>query len=160
MAEMIMELALAGLREKGRADAQALAVLSVAGEADGTYLIAHEKEIPTWRQRDFSCEDTPIGKPYQWNGQIYKLWQQHDATNQPGWSPDLAVSLWDICHTKDPKQAKEYQAPQGTRGLWHATECCVLNGHVWKCLTDNQTYSPMDLPDGWENLGPVSEVQA
>lgn len=59
-----------------------------------------------------------MGKPYRWNGQVYRLWQQHDATGQPGWSPDLAFSLWDICHTTDPARAKDYLPPQGSRGLW------------------------------------------
>ena len=160
MANKIFDLALAGLREKGKADAQGLTALSVSGEADGSYLIAHEHQIPTWRQRAFNTEETPVGKPYKWNGQIYKLWQQHDASNQPDWSPDLAVSLWDICHTKDPQLAKEYLAPQGSRGLWQKDECCVFDGSVRKCLTDNQAYSPADLPTGWKRLGSVSEVQA
>lgn len=160
MGEPIFELALEGLREKGKADAQTLAALSVAGEADGTYLIEHEREIPTWRQRAFNTEETPVGKPYKWNGQIYKLWQQHDATNQPDWSPDLAVSLWDICHTKDPKFAKEYMAPQGARGLWQEGECCVQNDHIWRNLTPNQAYGPAEMPAGWEDLGPASEAQA
>ena len=160
MAEPIFELALEGLREKGRADAQALAALAVSGEADGTYLIEHETEIPTWRQRAFNTEETPVGKPYKWNGQVYKLWQQHDATNQPDWSPDLAVSLWDICHTTNPKFAKEYLAPQGTRGLWQADECCVQDGHIWRNLTPNQAYGPAEMPSGWEDLGSAAEVQA
>lgn len=160
MAETIMNLALVSLRDKGRADAQALTELSVSGEADGTCLIAREEEIPTWRQRAFNTAETPVGKPYKWNGQVYKLWQQHDATNQPDWSPDLAVSLWDICHTTNPKQAKDYIAPQGSRGLWQSGECCVQNGRVWRNLTDNHAYGPHEMPSGWEDLGPVSEVQA
>lgn len=160
MADAIFNLALVSLREKGQADAQALTELSATGEADGTYLIAHEAEIPTWRQRSYNTEETPVGKPYKWNGQVYKLWQQHDATNQPDWSPDLAVSLWDICHTTDPMQAKEYMAPQGTRGLWQPGECCVQSGHVWRNLTANHAYGPHEVPSGWEDLGSVSEVQA
>lgn len=160
MAESIFTLALEGLREKGKADAQALAVLSVSGEADGTYLIDHEAEIPTWRQRSFNTEETPVGKPYKWNGQVYKLWQQHDATNQPDWSPDKAFSLWDICHTTDPRSAKEYTSPQGTRGLWQAGECCLQDGHVWRSLTADNAYSPAEMPSYWENLGTAEEVQA
>ena len=80
----------------------------MSGEADGTALIAEEQAIPTWRPRSYLTEETPVGKPYRWNGQVYRLWQQHDATGQPGWSPDLAFSLWDICHTTDPARAKDY----------------------------------------------------
>lgn len=160
MAETIIHLALVSLREKGNTDAQSLCDLSTAGKVDGTHLIAHEAEIPTWRQRAFNTEDTPVGKPYKWNGQVYKLWQQHDATDQPDWSPDLAVSLWDICHTTDPKKAKEYMAPQGSRGLWQPNECCVYNSHVWRNLTGNHAYGPHEVPSGWEDLGDVAEVQA
>ena len=160
MVNPIFDLALKSLREKGRADAAELAVLAQTGEANGTYLINHESQIPTWRQRSYNTAETPVGKPYKWQGQVYQLWQQHDATDQPDWSPDKAVSLWNICHTTDPKQAKEYTAPQGTRGLWQSGECCVLNAHVWRILTADNAYSPVDLPASWEDLGPVDEVQA
>lgn len=92
----IVTLALEELEHRGGADALALAGRSVSGEADGTALIAEEQAIPTWRPRSYLTEETPVGKPYRWNGQVYRLWQQHDATGQPGWSPDLAFSLWDI----------------------------------------------------------------
>jgi len=159
MAEKILELALESLRSKGRADSAAVAALSVSGDADGTYLIEHESEIPTWRQRAYDTEETPVGKPYKWNGQVYKLWQQHDATLQPLWSPDQAASLWDICHTSDPVLAKAYMAPEGTRGLWQVGECCVQSGHVWKNLTADNAYGPHELPDRWEDLGTVDNIQ-
>ena len=91
--------------------------------------------------------------------QVYKLWQQHDATGQPDWSPDKAVSLWDICHTTDPKLAKPYTAPQGSRGLWQAGECCTLEGRVWRCKADNNAYGPLELAERWEDLGAVEDPQ-
>ena len=51
----------------------ALAGRSVSGEADGTALIAEEQAIPTWRPRSYLTEETPVGKPYRWNGQVYRL---------------------------------------------------------------------------------------
>lgn len=159
MAEKILEMTFERLKEKGLADAQILSARAVSGEADGTALIAGEASIPTWRPRSYAGEDTPVGKPYKWQGQVYKLWQQHDATGLSDWSPDKAVSLWDICHTTDPKLAKPYTAPQGSRGLWHSGECCLLNGHVWRCLADQNAYSPAELPERWEDLG-AAEAQA
>lgn len=144
-------LAVDAMKMKGVADAAALAAMAVAGEADGTYLVAHQVKIPTWRQRDFSS--VPVGTPYKWRGRVYKLWQQHDATQQPDWSPDLAVSLWDLCHTTDPAQATEYVPPQGSRGLWQINECCIQDGHVWLCLEENNAYGPSEQPDRWEDLG-------
>ena len=147
MAEIIT-LAQEAMREKGTQDARALAAQAVAGEADGTALIEQEEKIPTWRQRDFS--DVPVGTPYKWQGQVYKLWQQHDATEQPDWSPDKAVSLWDICHTTDPVKAKPYAPPQGSRGLYQTGECCLWEGQVRRSKVDNNPYSPADYPDNWE----------
>ena len=147
MAEIIT-LAQEAMREKGIQDARTLATQAVAGEADGTALIEQEEKIPTWRQRDFS--DVPVGTPYKWQGQVYKLWQQHDATQQPDWSPDKAVSLWDVCHTADPARAKPYAPPQGSRGLYQTGECCLWEGQVRRSKVDNNPYSPADYPDNWE----------
>ena len=147
MAE-IVTMAQEELRERGAADAAALAAKSISGEADGTTLISSEDQVPTWRQRDYSA--VPVGTPYKWQGQVYKLWQQHDATSHSDWSPDQAVSLWDICHTTDPTAAKDYQAPQGSRGLYQNGECCLYGGHVWRSKIDDNALAPDAYPDGWE----------
>ena len=153
----IVTMAKDELKVRGKADAAALAARAVSGEADGTELTASQDQIPTWRQRDFSA--IPIGSPYKWNGLVYKLWQQHDATQQPDWTPDQAVSLWDVCHTTDPAKAKPYTAPQGSRGMWQEGECCVEQDHVWRCKKDSTVYPPSQLPDSWEDLGSTEDVQ-
>ena len=153
----IMTVAKDELRGRGRADAAALAARAVSGEADGTELTASQEQIPTWRQRDFSA--VPIGIPYKWNGVVYKLWQQHDAAQQPDWTPDQAVSLWDVCHTTDPGRAGPYAPPQGTRGMYQSGECCTEDGHVWRCTQADTAYPPSQLPGAWTDLGAVEEVQ-
>lgn len=153
----IVTMAQEELRERGKADAAALAAKAVEGSADGTVLIDQEDTIHTWRQRDYS--QVPVGTPYKWQGQVYKLWQQHDATQQPTWSPDQAVSLWDVCHTTDPAKAKPYTAPQGSRGLYNNGEVCLVDGHVWRSIMDNNAWTPSGYPQGWEDLGAVETVQ-
>lgn len=153
----IVTMAQEELRARGAADAATLAAKAVDGSADGTALIDQEETIPTWRQRDYS--QVPVGTPYKWQGQVYKLWQQHDATQQPDWSPDQAVSLWDICHTTDPAKAKPYQVPQGSRGLYGSGEVCTADGHVWRSNIDSNSWTPDAYPQGWEDLGTVEEVQ-
>lgn len=138
---------------RGKSDSAALSARAVSGEANSTELIDKEIQIPTWRQRDYTS--VPIGTPYRYNGQVYKLWQQHDATNQPDWTPEGAVSLWDICHTTNPEKAKPYVTPQGTRGMYQPDDVCIENGHVWKCKVNNTVYPPSQLPDSWEDLGEV-----
>ena len=151
----IVTLALEELEHRGGADALALAGRSVSGEADGTALIAEEQAIPTWRPPLLSHGRDSGGQALPVERQVYRLWQQHDATGQPGWSPDLAFSLWDICHTTDPARAKDYLPPQGSRGLWQTGECCVFGGRVWRSRQDRNAYSPGELPASWEDLGSV-----
>lgn len=143
-------IVLNAMHAQGAADAAALAKKSVNGNADGTALIAAEEQIPTWRQRDFT--GVPIGTPYKYKDQVYKLWQVHDATDQPDWIPDKAVSLWDICHTTDPATAKEYVTPQGTRGMYQVDECCLFEGKTYRCTAANTVHSPKELPASWEEV--------
>ena len=144
------EIVLNAMCAAGAADATALAAQSVAGELDGTALIAAEMQIPTWRQRDYIA--VPIGTPYRYGDQVYKLWQQHDATAQPDWTPDKAVSLWDICHTTDPAAAKDFVMPAGTRGMYQVGDCCRYNGEVWRCVMANTVHNPDELPAAWEKI--------
>lgn len=146
MADFILN----AMRTAGAADASAIAAKSVSGEADSTVLIAAEEQIPTWRQRDYT--DVPIGTPYKYADQVYKLWQAHDATNQPDWTPDQAVSLWDICHTTDPAKAKPYVAPQGTRGMYQISEVCTEGGIIYSSTIDNNVWQPSAYPQGWEEI--------
>ena len=144
----VVALALEEMRGRGAADAAALAARAVSGDADGTELVAGEGSIPTWRQRDYSS--VSVGTPYKWQGQVYKLWQQHDASQAGNWSPDKAVSLWDICHTTDPNKAKEYQVPQGSRGLYQKGECCLYGGQTYRSVIDSNSWAPDAYPQGWE----------
>lgn len=91
MAE-IVTLAKDALRDRGRADAAALAARAVSGAADGAELLENQTMIPTWRARDYT--DVPVGTPYQWEGMIYQLRQPHDAAGNDGWTPDAVPALW------------------------------------------------------------------
>lgn len=86
------ELAVVAMAEKGAADARKLAARAVSGEADDQELLDNQSMIPTWRERNYT--DVPVGTPYQWKGTIYKLLQAHDATGNPGWTPDTVPALW------------------------------------------------------------------
>lgn len=149
-------LILNAMKSAGAADASAIAAKSVSGEADDTVLIAAEEQIPTWRQRDYT--DVPIGTPYKYGDQVYKLWQAHDATNQPDWTPDKAVSLWDICHTTDPAKAKPYVTPQGTRGMYQTGDVCTEGGKLYRSTMENNVWEPSAYPQGWKEITVGTEV--
>ena len=148
------ELVLSVMRDRGKADA--LGLRGRAGELDGTGVIAEEEKIPAFDPgKDYSS--WPVGSPvYEIvNGdrQVYKLLQPHNAANYPGSTPSNTPALWSICHTKDPKKAKPYLAPNGTSGMYMTGECCTEGGHVWKSTMDNNVWSPSDYPQGWTDLG-------
>lgn len=85
-------LAVNAMREKGAADAAALAARVIVGEVDDTELLEKKSMIPTWRARDFT--GVPVGTPYRWADMVYKLIQQHDATGNEAWTPDAVPALW------------------------------------------------------------------
>lgn len=156
-------IVLNAMKSQGVADAMALVAKSVADEIDGTGLIAEEHKIPKWRQRDFT--NVSVGTPYRYKKQVYKLGQQHDATNQPDWNPEDAVSLWDIVHTKDPSYAKPFVTPSGTRGMYMKGDCCKYDGKICRSKVDNNVYSPQDCPQNWEEVtveepGAPAEMEA
>lgn len=146
------EFVLDTLRRAGLREAQAVRNGAVEGALNGTEIIAAEGYIPDYPEdgkRDFTA--VPVGAPYRYDGQVYKLWQQHNANGQPDWTPDKAVSLWDICHTKDPAAANPYFPPQGTRGVYQTGDCMIwTDGTIQRSLIDNNSYTPETYPAGWE----------
>lgn len=148
-----MELVVQTLSELGRLKAESIRTKAVNKEIDDTELIDNEDFIPNWKQMNYSnvAVGTPVRDPYDETDQVYKLWQQHDATNQPDWHPAAAVSLWDIAHTKNPEKAKPYVAPQGTRGLYQKDEVMIWTDEkVYRSTVDNNAYTPESYAQYWE----------
>lgn len=147
------ELILSVMRANGRADALDLRNRATGADGsapmDGTAVIAEEHKIPAWSaEKDYS--GWAAGAPVRYNGQVYALLQPHNAAYYPGSTPENTAALWSIRHTKDAAKAKAWAAPAGTSGLYMAEECCVWDGAVYRCLQDNNPYSPEDYPDWWE----------
>lgn len=86
------DLAKQMVRERGAEDAKKLAEKTVAGEIPDTSLLEYIEMVPEWRARDFGT--VPVGTPYQYEGMIYKLRQQHDASANPDWTPPTVPAMW------------------------------------------------------------------
>lgn len=141
------DLILSVMRANGRADA--LDLRSRAPSMDGTAIIAEEHKIPLWSaEKDYS--GWAAGAPVRYDGQVYALIQPHNAAHYPGSTPTNTPALWSIRHTKAPAKAKPWAASAGTSGLYMADECCVWDGAVYRCVRDDNPYSPGDYPDWWE----------
>lgn len=147
MSQANKDLILSVMRANGRADA--LDLRSRAPSMDGTEIIAEEHKVPAWSAaKDYS--GWAAGAPVRYNGQVYALLQPHNAANYPDSTPENTAALWGIRHTKDPAKAKKFMAPAGTSGLYAAGDCCVYGELVYRCLRDDNPYSPGDYPDWWE----------
>lgn len=145
MSKANREFVLSVWRDTGRADA--LSLRSRAHEMDGTGIIAEENKIPSWDgQKDYS--GWAVGGPVTYNGNVFGLLQPHNASYYGG-TPETLPALWSPLHTKDPKRAKVWLAPNGTSGLYNEGECCVFGGAVWRCLHNDNPYSPADYPQWW-----------
>ena len=38
-------------------------------------------------------------------------------------------------------------------------DCCTEGGHVYRSTMKNNVWAPSEYPQGWEDLGPVSDFQ-
>lgn len=141
-------------RSRGRAAALDLAGRAVSDGLNGTALIAEQDSVPAWRE-DAVYTYNHIGFPIQDGDQVFKILQPHTPAHNPGFRPVDLPAIYSITHTKDPKRAKPYVAPNGTSGMYMAGDCCVENGAVWRSLNDNNVWSPSAYPSFWEEVRSV-----
>lgn len=142
-------------RERDRGRAAALSLALRASEMDGTELIANENNIPAWSEKAVYTV-AHIGYPVQDNGQVYIILQAHTPAHNPGIRPADLPAIYSIRHTKNPADAKEYLAPNGTSGLYMLDEVCKKDGKIWKSTLDNNPYPPNETgtADYWGEVEP------
>lgn len=154
------ELILGVMRAQGKADA--LDLRARAPELDGTALIDEENKIPVFDgSKDYTSwkAGSPVRELVDGEWQVFTLITPHNASHYPGSTPSNTPALWSIRHTKDPKRAKPWLAPNGTSGLYELDECATENGHVYQNGHDNNEFTPSALPERWTDLGTIEEVQ-
>ena len=113
------ELILGVMRAQGKADA--LDLRARAPELDGTALIDEENKIPVFDgSKDYTSwkAGSPVRELVDGEWQVFTLITPHNASHYPGSTPSNTPALWSIRHTKDPKRAKPWLAPNGTSGLY------------------------------------------
>lgn len=146
------EIVLNAMRSQGRADA--LDLRNRAADMDGTAIIAEEEKIPLFDgQKDYSSwkVGAPVAEIIDGERQIFTLLQPYNAAHYTG-TPSTLTAIWSIRHTKDPKKAKPWLAPNGTSGLYMKDECCTENGKIWSSAQDNNAYSPSAYPLYWNEV--------
>lgn len=117
-------------------------------------LINQELFIPTWRQGP-QILDAPV----RYEGQVYRVLQAHDSTNNSDWTPLNTPALFGICHTKYPDKAKPWVQPYGTSGMYYQNDCYIDDeGIIWQQIYDGgNVYDAMTLPERWKQVDLTEE---
>lgn len=99
--------------------------------------------FPTWVSK--MGEAVAVGERYWYDGRLWKVIQQH--TVQEDWTPDTAVSLFvEVSIDEWP----QWVQPQGAQDAYMIGDKVTFEGVHYVSLIDNNVWSPVDLPSGWE----------
>lgn len=126
----------------------ALRLQTQGNSMSGTEITEEEVFVPDWKPANYQT----VGAPVKDEGQIYKVLQAHDSTNNPTWTPHDTPALWSICHTTNAAKAKPWIEPLGTSGMYYKDECYIDDGGVvWRQVYDDgNVYNAEATPDRWK----------
>ena len=98
-----------------------------------------------WQPGPFAAGDVRL-----YAGAPYKCVQAHDATANPGWTPDAVPALWMQYHGTSAETARAWVQPTGAHDIYRAGEYMIwTDGKVYRCLSDT-AYSPGEYAQAWE----------
>ena len=105
--------------------------------------VASQVLFPNWQ----SGKSYALDERVRYNGKLYKVLQAH--TSQDDWTPDVAVSLF-ACLLIDEESGAipEWVQPDSTNG-YSVGDQVMYNGIIYTSLIDNNVWSPVDYPAGW-----------
>lgn len=151
------EFVLQTMRDTGLSQAQR--IQAEAPDMTGTELYAEEQYIPDFqaavtaknmleRTAGFVCR-SPAGR-------LVKLIQPYDSTISPQ-EPEELEAQWGFYWSADPAKALPFVAL--STSPYGEGDCCTEGGHVYRSTMKNNVWAPSEYPQGWEDLGPVSDFQ-
>lgn len=86
-----------------------------------------------------------VGDRVQHGGALYKCVQAH--TSQADWTPDATPALWVVASIEE---FPEWVQPAGAHDAYNTGDKVIFEGHIYESLIDNNAWSPVDYPQGWE----------
>ena len=152
------QFVLTTMRDTGLARAQTLQ--AQAPDMTGTELYASEDYIPSFtaaceamnmleRKAGFVCRSTA--------GRVVRLLQPYDSTIYNTQEPEELEAQWGFYWSADPAKALPFVAL--STSPYGEGDCCTEGGHVYRSTMKNNVWAPSEYPQGWEDLGPVSDFQ-
>ena len=154
------EIVLNIMRNEGRTQgiADALDLRSRAIDMDATAIIAEGNKVPLFVPgKDYSAwpKGSPVAEIVDGEVQIFTMITPVNTAHYPNITPNTERSLFSLCHSKDPNNAKPFVAPLGTSGLYSKDECCTDPNfedptQVFISKVDNNAYRPSEYMQNWE----------
>lgn len=137
-------------RERQRGRNAAKVVQANADNMTGTELNEADDNIPRFaaavaaknmleRPIGFVCKSTA--------GRVVRLLQVYDS-NIYAQEPEELPAQWGFKWSTDPAKALPFVSI--STSPYMLGDCCSVDGTVYRSLMDNNVWSPVDYPSGWE----------
>lgn len=149
------ELALteAGISTIEEAEQLRLELNEIISEMTDEEAIERPILFPNWK----SEKEYTANERVRYGGRIFKVLQNH--TSQDDWTPSRAPSLFAEILTSEDGEPQEWQQPSSTNPYLTGDKV-IYNGQIYKSLIDNNIWSPVDYPQGWQLITePESETE-
>ena len=95
-----------------------------------------------------------VGKSYKvddifkYEGKLYKVIQEH--ASQEDWVPSELPALY--LNMMPENVIPEWKQPTGSHDSYSIGDKVIFEGRVYESLIDGNTWSPVDYPQGWEEV--------
>lgn len=89
-----------------------------------------------------------IGDIFKFNNKLYKVIQAH--ISQADWLPDVNPSLY--LNLMPDNVIPEWRQPTGSHDSYNIGDKVIFEGKVYESLIDNNTWSPVEYPQGWKEI--------
>lgn len=85
---------------------------------------------------------------FKYEGKLYKVIQEH--TSQEDWIPSELPALY--LNFMPENVIPEWVQPTGNHDAYNTGDKVIYEGKVYESLIDNNTWSPLDYPQGWKEV--------
>ena len=100
---------------------------------------------PTWTSK--MGQTINVNERLWYDGKLYKVIQSH--TVQSDWTPDVATSLFTEISIEE---WPAWVQPTGAQDAYMQGDKVTFDGEHYISLIDNNTWSPVDYPAGWDKV--------
>ena len=145
---MTVDFLLEKMKAQGKIDAVALQ--AAAANMTGTELNAHADIIPAFTEaiKVRNMLDRPIGFVCKSSaGRVVALLQKYDSDIYTQ-EPEELPAQWRFKWSTDPAKALPFVSM--ATSPYNKGDCCTWGSVVYRSTIDNNTWSPVDYPAGWE----------